>query len=52
MREIHIEKLSLKILKYVGRQIKNWNIELFKYNLSHRVNNNKYLDNKEYIKAF
>ena len=50
VREVPIEKLSLEQLDYVGRQIEKEIKNYSQYYSSLRAVNNKYLDNKEYIK--
>ena len=50
VREIPIEKLSIEQLNYVGQQIEKEIKNYSQYYSSLRAVNNKYLDNKEYIK--
>ena len=50
VREIPIEKLSIEQLNYVGQQIEKEIKNYSQYYSSLRSVNNKYLDNKEYIK--
>ncbi len=50
VREIPIEKLSIEQLNYVGQQIEKEIKNYSQYYASLRSVNNKYLDNKEYIK--
>ena len=50
VREIPIEKLSIEQLNYVGQQIEKEIKNYSQYYSSLREDNNKYLDNKEYIK--
>ena len=50
VREIPIEKLSIDQLNYVGQQIEKEIKNYSQYYSSLRAVNNKYLDNKEYIK--
>ena len=50
VKEIPIEKLSIDQLNYVGQQIEKDIKSYSQYYSSLRAVNNKYLDNKEYIK--
>ena len=50
VREVPIEKLSIEQLNYVGQQIEKEIKNYSQYYSSLRAVNNKYLDNKEYIK--
>ena len=50
VKEIPIEKLSIEQLNYVGQQIEKDIKSYSQYYSSLRAVNNKYLDNKEYIK--
>ena len=50
VREVPIEKLTIDQLNYVGQQIEKDIKHYSQYYSSLRVVNNKYLDNKEYIK--
>ena len=50
VKEIPIEKLSIDQLNYVGQQIEKEIKNYSQYYSSLRAVNNKYLDNKEYIK--
>ena len=50
VREVPIEKLSIEQLYYVGQQIEKEIKNYSQYYSSLRAVNNKYLDNKEYIK--
>ena len=50
VKEIPIEKLSIDQLNYVGQQIEKDIKNYSQYYSSLRAVNNKYLDNKEYIK--
>ena len=50
VKEIPIEKLSIEQLNYVGQQIEKEIKNYSQYYSSLRAVNNKYLDNKEYIK--
>ena len=50
VREVTIEKLSIEQLNYVGQQIEKEIKNYSQYYSSLRAVNNKYLDNKEYIK--
>ena len=50
VREVPIEKLSIDQLNYVGQQIEKDIKHYSQYYSSLRAVNNKYLDNKEYIK--
>ncbi len=50
VREVPIEKLTIEQLNYVGQQIEKEIKNYSQYYSSLRAVNNKYLDNKEYIK--
>ena len=50
VREVPIEKLSIEQLNYVGQQIEKEIKNYSQYYSRLRAVNNKYLDNKEYIK--
>ena len=50
VREVPIEKLTIDQLNYVGQQIEKDIKHYSQYYSSLRAVNNKYLDNKEYIK--
>ena len=50
VKEIPIEKLSIDQLNYIGQQIEKDIKHYSQYYSSLRAVNNKYLDNKEYIK--
>ena len=50
VKEVPIEKLSVEQLNYVGQQIEKEIKNYSQYYSSLRAVNNKYLDNKEYIK--
>ncbi len=50
MKEVPIENLSIEQLNYVGKSIEKEIQNYSNYYSSLRVANNKYLDNKEYIK--
>ena len=50
VKEVPIEKLSIEQLNYVGQQIEKEIKNYSQYYSSLRAVNNKYLDNKEYIK--
>ena len=50
VKEVPIEKLSVEQLNYVGQQIEKGIKNYSQYYSSLRAVNNKYLDNKEYIK--
>ena len=50
VKEIPIEKLSIDQLNYIGQQIEKDIKNYSQYYSSLRAVNNKYLDNKEYIK--
>ena len=50
VKEVPIEKLSIEQLNYVGQQIEKDIKNYSQYYSSLRAVNNKYLDNKEYIK--
>ena len=50
VREVPIEKLSIEQLNYVGQQIEKEIKNYSQYYSSLRAVNNKYLDNKEFIK--
>ena len=50
VKEVPIEKLSIDQLNYVGQQIEKEIKNYSQYYSSLRAVNNKYLDNKEYIK--
>ena len=50
VKEVPIEKLSVAQLNYVGQQIEKEIKNYSQYYSSLRAVNNKYLDNKEYIK--
>ena len=50
VREVPIEKLSIEQLNYIGQQIEKEIKNYSQYYSSLRAVNNKYLDNKEYIK--